>query len=1437
MFLLRKCSSENGRFSKGKLISSFMFLIFLISSIIPLSNVEAEGDTITITNPTNGEKLIAGSQEYITWEVSGSDGYIVIYLSTTGGRSFEHVKTIENNPAMGVGIYQWDIPPNINSTHCKMKLIWSNNQFEPFDKVAEFEMNDTFTIEPGVTMHLTKQPGQVSYGRYYSLEWNLYDPYEMVSGLVFEWRTDNGSGWSSWGSISPYFDWYDTGRSYIWWTPPFYETGTAQIRCRAMSAGNSTILDEFTTSNIQIISPFIVITYPIGGETLVAGDSITIEWRTSSDPQEVINGVRIEYTLNEGSSWNYIDLGANDFSEDWTVPSISTTSMKIRISAYYGEFDIYATATTGDITVIANSNIPSVSLVNPNPPMDGGVVMGSGETYQIFWLLTGYSTITGLKLEYSTDNGSSYNLIVYYLDSWATPFNWDVPEVDTYQGRIRVTITATGYPDKVAVSSHAFYIFDTIKFNRPPVAMAGPDQNVTEGTVVRLNGLSSYDQDGDTLYYDWKQVSPSQITAPLQFTGSSQPLFIMDLNMYPVTFVFELEVSDRINHTVPILFNTDRVSITVNPRPPRLTSVSPDTAWKGTEITIAGSDLMGAEVLINGEMIATVTTTPHPENPDPDSVYNFTLYDVLPNGTQDITVRNSMGEDTITDAIEIYPEPIWQYENGIGFQNKGTNTYSYPWAPWNDGIYKDVFGNQVYLTAWVCIGIPVWTPWTGWECLGYEIEEPFAPDPLAAAFYGAVFHYIGREGECFGMSKMALEHYHGDLDRYDFDGGSSTFWEDFQRSGDFHHYIKKAQGSQMSSEVLGNYLHTLVNSLAPSTPFSGMGLWVARMKNLIDTGELGIATMICDEGAHAVVPYAYEDRDGKTYFYVYDSNREEYSFEDTAPDQAVSGPSSNDNPPVLVIDRTGNWWDWSFEWTDGTIWSDDIGLGMVDYDNLRKGNTLPTSVEGIIDILTGSATLSIENEQGNRSGIAEDGSLQWGIPGAAPLPTFGGAGDKPTGYYLPDGNYTTHISGTEDGKYNWTGINNGSSGFTIEDADVKDGSNDHLMIHYHDGNPYMGEMIYSSDDELKEYNASVIHTYGPRHRTFKIIDAELNDDGENGGGQHLITVSGDYNGIVFENLGGGPTTFDVQFQTNVMSEEVWNGSERPGPGYLPTAIRKGITVGPGEMVIISPSDWLDLNNSIVILEGETPPGIPLDLVISEVDGQIELTWGPPENDGGWPVIEYQIFRSNESGVMELIGETNSTFFLDDTAERGVEYNYSVRAFNVMGPGEFSPNGTVMIPLLTPPSPPINLAVIHQDGKVVISWDEPEDDGGSPLTGYVIFKGTTTGNLAQLAEPGLVTEFEDNDLQPGQTYYYQVAALNEFGQGAFGLEEKVTIPDDQPPPDDDDDTDDDDDEEEDDDDSNYSWIIFLIIGIVVVLLIVVILVFISSRGKGDEEYEE
>src|SRR5947208_10361891 len=40
-------------------------------------------------------------------------------------------------------------------------------------------------------------------------------------------------------------------------------------------------------------------------------------------------------------------------------------------------------------------------------------------------------------------------------------------------------------------------------------------------------------------------------------------------------------------------------------------------------------------------------------------------------------------------------------------------------------------------------------------------------------------------------------------------------------------------------------------------------------------------------------------------------------------------------------------------------------------------------------------------------------------------------------------------------------------------------------------------------------------------------------------------------------------------------------------------------------------------------------------------------------------------------------------------------------------------------LPTPPSPPQNLAAVGGDGQVSLTWDPPQDDGGSPLLAYLV----------------------------------------------------------------------------------------------------------------------
>jgi hypothetical protein len=78
--------------------------------------------------------------------------------------------------------------------------------------------------------------------------------------------------------------------------------------------------------------------------------------------------------------------------------------------------------------------------------------------------------------------------------------------------------------------------------NRPPRANAGPDQTVTVGAVVQLDGSKSSDPDGDSLSYRWRFLSlPSSSQATLSDPHIVNPTFVADL---PGEYLIELTVDD-----------------------------------------------------------------------------------------------------------------------------------------------------------------------------------------------------------------------------------------------------------------------------------------------------------------------------------------------------------------------------------------------------------------------------------------------------------------------------------------------------------------------------------------------------------------------------------------------------------------------------------------------------------------------------------------------------------------------------------------------------------------------------------------------------------------------------------------------------------------------------------------------------------------------------
>lgn len=87
--------------------------------------------------------------------------------------------------------------------------------------------------------------------------------------------------------------------------------------------------------------------------------------------------------------------------------------------------------------------------------------------------------------------------------------------------------------------------------------------------------------------------------------------------------------------------------------------------------------------------------------------------------------------------------------------------------------------------------------------------------------------------------------------------------------------------------------------------------------------------------------------------------------------------------------------------------------------------------------------------------------------------------------------------------------------------------------------------------------------------------------------------------------------------------------------------------------------------------------------------------------------------------------------------------------------------------VAPGAPLITATVVGS--SVAVSWPEP-DNGGSPITGYKIYRSTSpntaqSGTTLLASTTGTTTTnvYTDTTVAPGTTYYYRVTALNAIGQ--------------------------------------------------------------------------
>jgi len=93
--------------------------------------------------------------------------------------------------------------------------------------------------------------------------------------------------------------------------------------------------------------------------------------------------------------------------------------------------------------------------------------------------------------------------------------------------------------------------------------------------------------------------------------------------------------------------------------------------------------------------------------------------------------------------------------------------------------------------------------------------------------------------------------------------------------------------------------------------------------------------------------------------------------------------------------------------------------------------------------------------------------------------------------------------------------------------------------------------------------------------------------------------------------------------------------------------------------------------------------------------------------------------------------------------------------------------------LTVPTAPQNLQTTVGNGLITLMWQAPINNGGSVITNYKIYRGTSAGAESYLLTIGNVLTYTNTNLTNGQSYYYKVSAVNGVGEGPLSSEVSAT----------------------------------------------------------------
>jgi hypothetical protein len=181
----------------------------------------------------------------------------------------------------------------------------------------------------------------------------------------------------------------------------------------------------------------------------------------------------------------------------------------------------------------------------------------------------------------------------------------------------------------------------------------------------------------------------------------------------------------------------------------------------------------------------------------------------------------------------------------------------------------------------------------------------------------------------------------------------------------------------------------------------------------------------------------------------------------------------------------------------------------------------------------------------------------------------------------------------------------------------------------------------------------------------------------------------------------------------------------------------------------------------------TTPGAPESVTATPQHQSVNVTWAPPSDDGGSPILNYTVQRRTGTGTWgdDEVVDAPTTTLLISGLTNGEQYGFRVRATNAAGSGPWSTRADAT-PTASAPAQIAPLQVLGGHQAALVSWDPPPDNGSS-ITGYRIERRQGTGPWGNGVDLSATqTRHIARGLTNGVSYEFRVRASSTLGDGPW-----------------------------------------------------------------------